>query len=103
MCSDDFLSLNEADLSFTRRIHKLYEKLEGDEYGAAFLRKDVYALFCRSGNVIGLINLTNKPCFLTEYTNRFTGGTWLVDHRLYLERKDSLCFAPRSVSIYKKT
>jgi alpha-galactosidase len=103
MCSDNFLSLNEADLFFTERIHELYGKLDGDEYGPVGIAKDVYLLESRLGTITGLINLSNKPFFLEGDLSGFTGGTWLVDQRLEPERKDRLGFVPRSISIYQKS
>ena len=102
MCSDNFFALDKTDLSFARRIYDLYEELEGDEYGPVGLGRDVFLIESRLGTVAGLVNLTDKPFFLNEKPERFTGGTWLVDHRLSQDHKDRLCFAPRSVSIYRR-
>jgi len=96
MCSDNFFALCEADLSLIKRIQNLYERLEGDEYGAVTLEKDVFLLESRSGKVSGLINLKNKPFRLTRDSGHFNGGTWLVDHR------KAMGFEPHSISVVLK-
>jgi alpha-galactosidase len=93
MCSDNFLALCEADLSLIKRIQNLYERLEGDEYGATALEKDVFLLESRSGKISGFINLRNKPFRLPAESGLFSGGTWLVDHR------KAMGFEPHSVSL----
>ncbi len=93
MCSDNFFALKEADFLFIRRIQELYEKLDGDEYGAIVLEKDVFMLESRSGKISGLINLKNKPFRLPPDSGHFSGGTWLVDHR------KKMSFDPHSISI----
>jgi alpha-galactosidase len=100
MCSDNFLSLTRADLSFTKRINSLYDTLEGDEYGPICLERNVFFLESRSGKTIGLINLGDKPYFCDPAGALFAekAGAWLVDHRLPAG-KGRFCFAPRSVSI----
>jgi alpha-galactosidase len=60
MFSDDPQTLGDEDRALTRRIHALYESLDGDEYGAVQLKRDVYRLISRSGRVRGIINLGNK-------------------------------------------
>jgi alpha-galactosidase len=99
MCSDNFFALGKADFSLIRRIQYFYEKLEGDDYGATFLEKDVFLLESRSGKTTGLINLKNKPFHLTADSGRFNGGTWLVDHRLRTDVENRMSFAPHSVSV----
>ena len=96
LCSDDFLSLDQADLSFARRINDLYNKLPNEQYGAVGLEKDVFRLDSRSGSVAGIINLSDKPFLLKDNTIDFTNGVWLVDRRA----AEGLSFAPRSISIY---
>jgi len=98
LCSDNFFALGKKDLSFADRINKLYDELAGDEYGPVNLKQDVFRLESRSGNTSGFINLSDKPFFLKDDSARFSGGTWLVDNRI---KAESLCFAPRSISIYK--
>jgi len=102
MCSDNFRTLGEADLLLIRRIQELYEKLDGDEYGAKALEKDVFLLESRSGRVSGLINLKNAPFHLAADAGRFGGGAWLVDHRLGTSGENSISFAPHSVSVVLK-
>jgi len=104
MCSDDFLALSKTDLDFTRRINKLYDELDGEEYGATEIRRDIYLIESRSGKISGLINLSDKPYILKidMYNTEsaiFSEGTWLVDHRLNGSNKNQLCFARRSISI----
>jgi len=93
MCSDNFSALTQADFSLIRRIQNLYEKLEGDEYGAVVLEKDVFLLESRSGKISGIINLKDKPFRQTSDLVHLNGGTWLVDHR------KQTGFAPHSISI----
>ena len=102
LCSDNFLSLNETDLAFTERIHKLYDALEGDEYGPVGLGASVFLLESRSGAISGLINLSDKP-FNLHSQERFSEGDWLVDHRISNTNEGCLCFGPRSVSVFKKS
>jgi len=93
MCSDNFRALEKADLLLIKRIQELYEKLDGDEYGAKALEKDIFLLESRSGKISGLINLKNTP-FRPDADSRLSGGgTWLVDHR------KAMGFAPHSISI----
>ena len=106
MCSDDFLALSKTDLEFTQHINKLYDDLDGEEYGATEIRRDIYLIESRSKKISGLINLSDKPYTLnTDSPNTesagFSKGTWLVDHRLTTADKSQLCFARRSVSICK--
>jgi alpha-galactosidase len=96
MCSDNFFALEEADFLFIKRIQELYEKLDGDEYGATALEKDVFLLESRTGRISGLINLKNKPFHLPVDSGHFSGGTWLVDHR------KKMSFEPHSISIVSK-
>ena len=96
MCSDNFLALCEADTRLIRRIQVLYDKLEGDEYGAATLEKDVFLLESRSGKVTGLVNLKDKPFHLPADSELFSGGTWLVDHQ------KATGFEPHSISVVLK-
>jgi alpha-galactosidase len=93
MCSDNFRALEKADFLLIRRIQELYEKLDGDEYGAKALEKDVFLLESRSGKISGLINLKNNPFRLAADSQLFKDGTWLVDHRKVQG------FAPHSASI----
>ena len=97
LCSDDFFTLTKEDLSFAIIINELYTELSPDEYGAVGLKKDVYRLESRSGKVTGIINLSNKP-FVVNESSYFSGGKWLVDHRL---KTDQFNFTARSISIYK--
>jgi len=93
MCSDNFRALEKADFLLIRKIQDLYEKLDGDEYGAKALEKDVFLIESRSGKISGLINLKNTP-FRPDADSRLSsGGTWLVDHR------KAKGFAPHSISI----
>jgi len=96
MCSDNFLALCEADTRLIKRIQNLYERLEGDEYGATVLEKDVFLLESRSGKVSGLINLKNKPFHPAADSAHFNGGAWLVDHR------KAMGFEPHSISVVLK-
>jgi len=96
MCSDNFFALGRADLSLIRRVNDLYEKLDGDEYGATALEKDVFLLESRSRKISGLINLKNKPFHLDTASGLFSGGTWLVDHQKGMD------FAPHSISLALK-
>jgi len=96
MCSDNFRTLEKADFLLIRRIQELYEKLDGDEYGAEALEKDVFLLESRSGKISGLINLKNTSCRLAADSQLLNGGTWLVDHR------KATGFAPHSVSVVLK-
>ena len=100
MCSDNFHSLNESDFAFTKKINSLYDKLDGDEYGPVGLDKNVFLLESRSGNISGIINLSDKPYELESNKEYFLKGTWLVDHRLDNTAQNRHCFAPRSVSIF---
>jgi alpha-galactosidase len=93
MCSDNFSALCKTDLSLIKRINNLSDGLEGDEYGATALEKDVFLLESRSGKISGLINLRNKPFRLPADSELFSGGTWLVDHR------KAMGFEPHSISV----
>ena len=97
LCSDDFFALHKTDLSFAETINELYSKLSKEEYGALYLKKDVYRLESRSGKVSGIINLSDIP-YLEKDSEGFSGGQWLVDRRL---KRDGFIFAPRSISIYR--
>jgi alpha-galactosidase len=57
MFSDDPVSLTEEDLTLTKRINSLYDKLSGDEYGAVMIKPDVYRIESRDGTLHGVINL----------------------------------------------
>ena len=96
MCSDNFLALCQADISLIKRIQNLYEKLDGDEFGATVLENDVFLLESRSGKISGLINLRSKPFHLPTRSGFFSGGTWLVDHR------KATSFEPHSISVVLK-
>jgi len=96
MCSDNFSALCKTDLSLIKRIHYLYDGLEGDEYGATTLEKDVFLLESRSGKISGLINLKDKPFRLPADSRYFSGSTWLVDHR------KAIGFEPHSISVVSK-
>jgi len=96
MCSDNFNTLDKTDFLLIRRIQELYEKLDGDEYGAKALEKDVFLLESRSGKISGLINLRNNPFRLAADSELFNGGIWLVNHR------EVMGFAPHSISIMLK-
>jgi alpha-galactosidase len=98
-CSDNFYALSKQDLSFTVMINELYEELQNDEYGATLLEKDVYRLESRSGKITGIINLSSRPFSMQAAQAQFSGGLWLVDHRLKSERHE---FAPHSISVYKR-
>jgi alpha-galactosidase len=93
MCSDNFSALCKTDFSLIKRMHYLYDGLEGDEYGATALEKDVFLLESRSGKISGLINLKDKPFHLPADSGHFSGGTWLVDHR------KAMGFEPHSISV----
>jgi alpha-galactosidase len=93
MCSDNFFALCETDTMLIKRIQNLYEKLDGDEYGAVTLEKDVFLLESRSGKISGLINLKNKPFHMSADSGLFNGGNWLVDHR------KATGFEPHSISV----
>jgi alpha-galactosidase len=96
MCSDNFFALCEADTGLIKRIQNLYERLEGDEYGAAVLEKDVFLLESRSKKISGLINLRDKPFRPAADSGLFSGGSWLVDHR------KTAGFEPHSISVVLK-
>jgi alpha-galactosidase len=61
MFSDDPLHLDAGDIGLTARILGLYQRLAGDEYGAARIDRDVFRLESRSGKSAGLINLRGRP------------------------------------------
>jgi len=96
MCSDNFCVLEKKDLLLIKRIQELYEKLDGDEYGAKALEKDVFLLESRSGKISGLVNLKDTPFRLAADSQLSGGGTWLVDHRTVKG------YAPHSVSVVLK-
>ena len=66
MHSDDAASLCEADRALTRRVMARCEKLDGDEYGATLLSRDVYRIESRSGRVNGIVNLSDAPVTAEE-------------------------------------
>lgn len=110
LCSDNCFALTKDDLALAKRINALYDELAGDEYGAVRIAKDLYYLESRSKTVSGIINLSDKAFAFNKDSNagtgrpspdakQFSGGTWLVDHRL---NGESL-FAPRSISVYKSS
>ncbi|MDR2552551.1 MAG: alpha-galactosidase [Treponema sp.] len=99
MFSDNPLFLDGEDLALTGRISALYDRLEGDEYGALPLEgrggkpSGAYRLISRSGKTGGIINLGDRPWTPPEPLP--AGGAWLLDRRI----PGSGSFAPRSVSI----
>jgi len=103
MFSDDPLYLQEADLALTRRVNALYEKLEGEEYGALRIGVDAFRVESRSGKIAGLINLNGRPFRLERgkepgLFDSLNAGELLVDHRL--ERSaEGISFAPRSITL----
>jgi alpha-galactosidase len=107
MFSDDPLYLEAADMRLTRHIVGLYDALADDEYGAARIDRDVFFLESRSGKTAGLINLRNRPYRLVsaqalDLYPRFTGGTFLLDHRLRVTPGE-IIFAPHSISIVTRS
>ena len=111
MFSDDPLHLEAQDLALARRINRLYEKLEDDDYGAVRIDRDAFRVESRSGKTAGLINLDGRP-FRLEKEDRpdlfraLTNGSaaalsapvFLADHRLG-RTADSVSFAPHSITI----
>jgi alpha-galactosidase len=60
MFSDDPGKMTPADIALTRRIIRLYDALEGDEYGAVRTARDVFRVESRSENITGIINLRKR-------------------------------------------
>jgi hypothetical protein len=52
--------MTPADVALTRRIVRLYDALEGDEYGAVRTGRDVFRVESRSGNITGVIDLRSR-------------------------------------------
>ncbi|GHV90663.1 hypothetical protein AGMMS50268_11660 [Spirochaetia bacterium] len=109
MFSDDPFKLTEADISLTKRLSALYDKLAGDEYGAVMLEHDVYRLESRSGKTTGLINLRNKPFRLTAQNKNtenavllsaLSTGEFLTDHRCNI-KPDAITFTPHSITVIR--
>jgi alpha-galactosidase len=60
MFSDDPGKMTAADIALTRRIVRLYDALEGDEYGVVRIGRDVFRVESRSGNITGVIDLRKR-------------------------------------------
>ncbi|MDL2229748.1 alpha-galactosidase [Treponema sp. OttesenSCG-928-L16] len=98
MFSDDPVHLDEADMALTRRVIELYDALSDDEYGAARIDRDVFALESRSGKVWGLINLRNKVYTLNgDRANKFQEGVFLTDHRI----QGKNVFKPHTITLVR--
>jgi alpha-galactosidase len=95
MFSDDPADLTDADIAFSRRISALYEALADDEYGAVRIAKDVYRLTSRSGNIAGIINLSNKPYRAKPSGEGELSGEFLLDRRI------RGAFAPHTISLFQ--
>ncbi|MFP3043893.1 alpha-galactosidase [Treponema primitia] len=97
MFSDNPHSLTEADIALTGRIAELYHKLEGDEYGAVRIDRDVFRLESRSGRTAGIINLSGRAW---RDKQPWDAVDFLIDHR-YLPRntQGGMFFAPHSITI----
>jgi alpha-galactosidase len=106
MLSDDTQKQDAADITLTRRIIGLYDRLAGDEYGATRLARDVFRLESRSGQTAGLINLSRRPFTLTLDIEAslyavFSQASWLTDHRVR-SKAGGFAFAPHTISIAER-
>jgi alpha-galactosidase len=107
MFSDDPLQLSPEDLALSRHIAELYRSLEGDEYGAARLDRDIFRLESRSGKTAGIINLSDKPWQVSGvpagggtkggFYAMLSQGEYLVDHRI----GGAMNFAPHTITILR--
>jgi alpha-galactosidase len=82
MFSDDPSDLTDDDIALSRRINALCEALADDEYGAVRIAKDIYRLTSRSGNIAGIINLSNKPYHAKPAAEGELHGEYLLDRRI---------------------
>ncbi len=107
MFSDDpaeFRAGSEED-RLTGSILALYDRLEGDDYGALRIAKDVYRLESRSGRVTGLINLSPRAFRLDKEAHpdvfsRVEGGQPLIEHAKGTAGRGSRIFDGHSISLY---
>jgi alpha-galactosidase len=94
MFSDNPHSLTGADIALTRRIAELYHKLDGDEYGAVRIDRNVFRLESRSGCTGGIINLSRHPW------RGALQGNFLIDRRIKGQNtQGGMFFAPHSITI----
>jgi alpha-galactosidase len=93
MFSDDPHGLTGGDIDLTRRIAELYQKLDGDEYGAVRADRNVFRLESRSGRIAGIINLSRRPWQGT------LGGDFLIDRRCRQSTQGGMFFSPHSITI----
>jgi alpha-galactosidase len=106
MLSDDTQRQDAADITLTRRILALYDRLSGDEYGAVRLARNIFRLESRSGRTAGLINLSRRPFTLTADMNAtlyaaFSWENWLIDRRVR-SKGTGFTFAPHTISIAER-
>jgi alpha-galactosidase len=94
MFSDNPHGLTGADIALTRRIAELYHTLDGDEYGAVRIDRNVFRLESRSGRTAGIINLSRQPW------RGVLRGDFLIDRRCKRQSiQGGMLFAPHSITI----
>ncbi|MFQ3546760.1 MAG: glycoside hydrolase family 36 protein [Termitinemataceae bacterium] len=87
MFSDDPSHLEEADITLTRRISRLYDELCGEEYGVERIQRDVFHVFSRSGKIQGIINLSGTAVQVRKQEAKSffdikAEGNFLINHLL---------------------
>jgi alpha-galactosidase len=60
MFSDDSAALTAEDIAFTQRIAARLDALDGDEYGAVRIGRNLFRLESRSGKISGVIDLQRR-------------------------------------------
>lgn len=110
MISDDTVSFNAAvDSPFTRRMIGMCTILEKEEFGNYLITEDIYAVFSRSGNYCGIINISDftfsapknfVPLYCYAESEEEVDVEPIIAH--YSGVKDSYHFKKRSISLFKR-
>jgi alpha-galactosidase len=97
MFSDDAHDFGAPDeAAFTARMVDLFDRLEGRDYGAQRVAKDVYSIFSRDGLVRGIANLSNRPWKAPSHDPERA----IVIHAT--SEGGSLAFEPHSISLFEE-
>lgn len=99
MFSDDAQAFGGTEeAAFTKRIVGLYDRLAGRDYGAEYVRRDVFRLFSRDGQIEGLVNLSDKSW--RESADRWASAAPVV---LNAQRSGNhMLFEARSISLFSR-
>ncbi len=101
MVSDDLHHYSdEAEGSFTAHIVDIFDKLSHDDYGAERLAKDVWRVSSRSGEIDGIVNLSDKV-WKSRGRVRMETNRPIVSH--IVKDTHGLAFERRSVSLFTVT